>query len=462
MEIGNALLQRNKTVVHDIYWPIILNDLRYVGQYWNNTGYDLWEEVHGSSFFTINAQHRALVQGAMMAEALNTTCQPCEQAEQVLCFLRSNFWNQTGGYFTANINVNNVNRSQINADPILASIHVFDRNASCNASDYQPCNSQMLATHKVFVDSFRELYQINGNRTNGTGVLVGRYPEDTYYGGNPWPICTLAAAELLYDAAYQFEQAGQIEIDEYSLAFFQDIYPNATQQTYSGEEMTNITDAMLDYADDFVDRVQIYLPQNGSISEQFNRSTGESLSASKLTWSFAAFVTAARRRSGDFPPSWGANGPLANTNLTAGQCNATSFNSTGLYNPARGAGAPSVDKSCKSEIIFTCNATTMNGQNVFILGTTPDLGGSLNNESAIILPLNPGNYTSTRPEWYADIWLPAGISIEYQYVLQNSTAATWTFENTTRTVNNTECGSSQIMTTNDAPSFPPMNSSSSS
>lgn len=24
----------------------ILNDLIYVGQYWNQTGYDLWEEVH--------------------------------------------------------------------------------------------------------------------------------------------------------------------------------------------------------------------------------------------------------------------------------------------------------------------------------------------------------------------------------------------------------------------------------
>ena len=26
-------------------WPIIANDLNYVGQYWNQTGFDLWEEV---------------------------------------------------------------------------------------------------------------------------------------------------------------------------------------------------------------------------------------------------------------------------------------------------------------------------------------------------------------------------------------------------------------------------------
>jgi hypothetical protein len=33
----------------------------------NNTGFDLWEEVSGSSFFTTNAQHRALVEGSALA-----------------------------------------------------------------------------------------------------------------------------------------------------------------------------------------------------------------------------------------------------------------------------------------------------------------------------------------------------------------------------------------------------------
>jgi glucoamylase len=36
-----------------VVWPIISNDLSYVGQYWNQTGFDLWEEISGSSFFTI-------------------------------------------------------------------------------------------------------------------------------------------------------------------------------------------------------------------------------------------------------------------------------------------------------------------------------------------------------------------------------------------------------------------------
>lgn len=73
------------------------------------------------------------MQGRLLAQQLNTTCAPCDQAEQILCFLQNNFWNSAGGYFTADINTDNVDRSGINADPILASIHVFDANASCDA-----------------------------------------------------------------------------------------------------------------------------------------------------------------------------------------------------------------------------------------------------------------------------------------------------------------------------------------
>jgi hypothetical protein len=73
------------------------------------------------------------VQGSILAEELDLDCSPCEQAPEVLCFLSSNFWNATGGYLTADINVSNVNRSGINTDQILGSIHGFDIEAPCDA-----------------------------------------------------------------------------------------------------------------------------------------------------------------------------------------------------------------------------------------------------------------------------------------------------------------------------------------
>jgi glucoamylase len=73
-----------KSDVTEIYWSLILNDLKYVGEYWNETGYDLWEEVHGNSFFTINSQNRELVQGGKLAKAISVPCKPCKQAPEIL------------------------------------------------------------------------------------------------------------------------------------------------------------------------------------------------------------------------------------------------------------------------------------------------------------------------------------------------------------------------------------------
>ncbi|KEF52792.1 uncharacterized protein A1O9_11209 [Exophiala aquamarina CBS 119918] len=457
MNLAPVLIGLNETDEYkEIYWPLVLNDLKYVGQYWNQTGYDLWEEVHGSSFFTISALHRALVQGGLLAKELDEECAACEQASQVLCFLEHNFWNESGGYLTADVNVNNVNRSGINADPLLAAITNFDVNATCDASHTQPCNSRMLATHKVVVDSFRNLWPINNNASAPDAALIGRYPEDTYFGGGAWPLCTLGAAELLYDAVAQINRTGTLSIDDESLAFFQDIFPSANASNYTGEVMGEILSAMTTYADGFVAAVQKYVPANGSISEQFNNTNGESTSASKLTWSFASFVTMSQRRSGQYPPPWGASTPAANTGLNSTQCNSTSHNSTGTYTPAVGAGAPNVSRACSSEVVFSVNATTSFGQNVFLAGNTTKLGNNPGNDSArVILPLNPGNYSSRNPQWYVNIWLAAGVIAEYQYVLQQ-TNGSYTFEaGPSRHLTASGCGSGHVVRVDDVARFPP-------
>lgn len=99
--------------------------------------------------------------------------------------------------------------------------------AVLRVSGFQPCNSKVLATHKVLVDSFRSIYPINNGTPHGSAIAVGRYPEDTYYNGTPWYLCTLAAAELIYDAVAQFNKSGHLTIDSTNQAFFKDIHPPA-------------------------------------------------------------------------------------------------------------------------------------------------------------------------------------------------------------------------------------------
>lgn len=169
------------SIVSQLVWPIIRNDLSYTAEFWNETGFDLWEEVNGSSFFTIAASHRALIEGSALATEIGTTCSGCEQAPQILCFLQT-FW--SGEYVDSNINVND-GRSGRDVNSVLTSIHNFDPAADCNDRTFQPCSSRALANHKQVVDSFRSTFSINSGTSPGQAVAVGRYNEDVYYSGNP-------------------------------------------------------------------------------------------------------------------------------------------------------------------------------------------------------------------------------------------------------------------------------------
>lgn len=171
-----------KTQAANTVWPVIAKDLAYTVRYWNRTGFDLWEEINGSSFFTLSASHRALVEGAALASKLGKKCEGCaDAAPQVLCFLQ-NFW--AGSYIDSNINVND-GRTGKDVNSIISSIHTFDPQAKCTDATFQPCSSRALANHKAVTDSFRTVYGINRGIAQGRAVAVGRYAEDVYYNGNP-------------------------------------------------------------------------------------------------------------------------------------------------------------------------------------------------------------------------------------------------------------------------------------
>ncbi|KAI0409703.1 carbohydrate-binding module family 20 protein [Xylaria palmicola] len=408
--VSHGQKQKAKTVV----WPVISNDLSYVGQYWNSTGFDLWEEVQGSSFFTTQNQLRALVEGEALARTLGVQCTGCDQAPQVACFLHESFWN--GEYFVANINSED-GRTGKDANTLLGSISVFDLSAKCDDASIQPCNSRALSNFKAFVDSFRDaaLYPINEGVPQTEGIALGRYTEDVYFTGNPWYLITTGAAEYLYDAVAQWKAQGYIIIDKTSIAFFQDIYPAAQAKTYrpagKHSEFPSILKAVSKYADSFVAVVEKYAPADGSLAEQFNKTAPfNPASAADLTWSYAAFVSMAERRAGQYPPSWV---PAGESVALPQQCTAGS--TRGVYAAATAAGAPNVNVTCTSNVRFEVNATTYYGENVLVAGNTTDLGSwDLSNA----WPLDASRYTDQRPLWSATIALTAGQAISYAYVRQ--------------------------------------------
>ncbi|KZF25490.1 carbohydrate-binding module family 20 protein [Xylona heveae TC161] len=412
------LISKGQTsTVQDIVWPIIQNDLSYVTQYWNQTGFDLWEEVSGSSFFTLNAQHRALVEGSTLASQIGKSCSYCDsQAPEILCFLQ-NFWN--GQYITANINTND-GRSGKDANSILGVIQTFDPAAACDDTTFQPCSARALSNHKVLTDSFRSIYSINSGIPQGSAVAVGRYPEDSYYNGNPWYLNTLAAAEQLYDALYQWSKINSITVNNVNLAFFNDLVPSISTGTYAAGSSTYaaITSAVKAYADGYVAVVQKYTPSNGKLYEQFSKSDGTPLSAIDLTWSYASFLTMAAARAGQVPASWGE----ASAHTAPSACVASS--AVGVYSTPTDTVFPSSSPTCSpiaSTVAVTFNeyAITTYGDTINIVGSISQLG-NWNTNNAV--PLNANNY----PTWSVTVNLPAGTSFQYKFINKGASGSiTW-------------------------------------
>ncbi|KAN0075811.1 Six-hairpin glycosidase-like protein [Elaphomyces granulatus] len=409
------------SLANSIVWPIVQNDLSYITQNWNTSTFgktDLWEEINSSSFFTTAAQYRAIVEGNTLANQLNQTCPNCvSQAPQILCFLQS-YW--TGSFILANVGTS---RTGKDTNSILGIIHTFDPNTSCDDSTFQPCSPRALANHKAVTDSFRSIYKINSGIAQGLAVAVGRYAEDIYQGGHPWYLCTLAAAEQLYDAVYQWNRIGSITITPVSLAFFKDVYPSAVPGTYASYTPTfaNITAAVKNYADGYMNMVAKYTPNDGSLTEQFSRLDGTPLSASALTWSYAALLTAAARRSSVVPASW----IDSSLNSTPSVCVATS--ATGPYSTATNTVWPGTPPATTTRppcttpsaviVTFTVLATTNLGDTIHVVGSIPALGNwNINNG----ITLSPTAYTSSNPVWFGSVSIAPGTSFQYKYINQHA------------------------------------------
>lgn len=365
------------------------------------------------------------------------------------------FWSSSSGYILANINENN-GRTGKDTNTLIGSILTFDPTVGCDDATFQPCSDKALANHKVVTDSFRSVYGINSGIAEGTAVAVGRYSEDSYQNGNPWYLTTLAAAEQLYDALIAWDTQGYIEVTSTSLGFFQDLDSSIATGTYesSSSTYTTLYDAVSSYADGYVNVVATYAASNGSLSEQFDKSTGSPLSAYDLTWSYAAFLSAANRRAGISPAAWVGSGnsvpsscsqttvsgsytSATDTSFPADQTpqsgysstTATGTTSTRTTTTATGTSTKTTTTSTAcataSSVVVTFNelVTTTYGQTIKIVGNVAALG---NWDTSKAVALSASSYTSSNPLWTVSVTLASNQVIQYKYInVASDGTATW-------------------------------------
>ncbi|GAA6004782.1 hypothetical protein JCM11491_002227 [Sporobolomyces phaffii] len=397
---------------------LIKNDLDYTVKYWQQSTFDLWEEVNGNSFFTTLSQFHALALGSTYFSSSDATRSTnyLSTSQSVRCYADT-YWGagSNKNAYASNINANN-GRSGLDANSIIAA-QLYPTSPSpaytsdpCSTSFFSPCSDRMLASTYAVVESFRGLYPINQAReaAGSRAIAIGRYKEDTYYNGNPWHLTTLAPAEQMYRAVSIWNQFGQINVTSTSLPFFRSLVSTAAVGTYKKGDgnFEKVIAAVSAYGDGFVSIVQQYTPSSGSLWEQFSKSDGTSTSARDLTWSYIAFLTT--------------------THYRAQQNTATAPTGKAIFGSSTscgGGGAP----GGTVPVNFKVTKQTAYGQNIYLAGSASALGGW---DLSKAVALNANAYSASNPIWQTSqaVNLPASTSFQYKYVLKG-TDGSFTYEN---------------------------------
>jgi glucoamylase len=138
---------------------------------------------------------------------------------------------------------------------------------------------------------FEAEYAINRDRPAGRGPAMGRYANDTYYSGGAYFFATLAAAEFYFRLATALLSGAKMPVTGANWRFRRRLI---AVETEVGSR--SLAAAAIERGDAIMRTVQAFTPVGGDLSEQFDGATGAQTSAKHLSWSYAAFITAAASR----------------------------------------------------------------------------------------------------------------------------------------------------------------------
>ncbi len=274
-------------------YTAIKRDLEYVGHHWIETDFDLWEEVRGHHFYTRMAQRKALLLGATLAERLDDSGAAIFyrfQADQIAEQLERH-WNSGKNYIETTLDRStfeglDYKYSNLDASVILSALHTNDTGLSFGVQD-----PRVQATFYALHQTYKEIYSINKGSDE---VGIGRYPEDTYYNGNPWFLLTNGFAEYLFELVTHYRYTGQIEVTSINQDFmkkFAKIDQGITIIQKNDANFESAINKLLDQAHAYINKTKRHAGPDGQLDEQFDRNTGFMKSARDLTWSYSSFIT---------------------------------------------------------------------------------------------------------------------------------------------------------------------------
>lgn len=280
--IAKAVMTTNINYLLSVYQGVLV---------YQDVTTNLWEEHQGYSFFARSAQLLCL-------QAIKTNTiglgvpQGTDAAITWLQAALQQHWN--GSYY-----VSILNPQPAGYDPNI------DIVCACIYGAVPVTDTKLLATAAQLRSQWADdgqhpQYPINvADKARGIGPLLGRYPGDTYDGDSadhidgdhPWALSTCNFAQLYYKLSNAITKTDTVPYDNLSAPFFSQI--GVTQATPVADVVTalqNAGDAMLDAV--------IFHSDHLELSEQFDGDTGYEKSVKNLTWSYGAFLSAVREKTG--------------------------------------------------------------------------------------------------------------------------------------------------------------------
>lgn len=229
------------SIIDTLIVPMLVKDLLYICDNYNKPSFDLWEENYGWHWYTRMVQCK-FIKKAMKMDHLIGTIITYDKLNNVYIDLLNALQDHiNGNSIISSFNTSGEIIKYEDAANILAYCHIdFDK----DILEKFPIN---LLNHTVtnLIEFFRNKYKIHDIH------YIGRYQNDSYYGGQIWIICTLALAQ-----------------------YYLYLYKNGVGLEY------------LTIANKILEKI-LTLDDNLILPEQFNPINNKYYSARKLTWNYS-------------------------------------------------------------------------------------------------------------------------------------------------------------------------------
>jgi glucoamylase len=261
-------------------WEIVAYDMAWVTENWQQNGCDLWEEVRSEDFYFNRMAY---------IYSLNVAADFADMVGQNGASYRSlaeEIKTATQGHWKDGFLYESTNRPYDGA--VIHSIATFGEYL------YPPESQEAAATINVLAKAFCQEYPINQDEiaAGEVGILIGRYPNDSYAGGNPWQLLTAVLGELFYlggQATYKMVKSlGDSTLNYEENKAWMDLL-----KLPQGSSTVELAAAQVAAGDAVMTALWRHVQDaNGRIDEQIDKFVGGQVSAEGLTWSYANILHA--------------------------------------------------------------------------------------------------------------------------------------------------------------------------